>query len=160
VTGGDSVSLILPDGVRESYDRKMKSCEAGWRETKDPWAVAEATTLTFLHRQVTPLWLDEAVWHLAVNRRTKAHAKRANEAHIRFMRYEAVKYAHADGLTWEKAVARAVEVLAETLAAAEPDSIWKSYKRVKADLKAGRGGLYFTPKKQHRPGRKGPIVPY
>src|SRR5215831_2303763 len=89
-----SQHLVLPGGVRESYDRKMRNCEAGWRATGDPWAVAEAHTLTFLHRQVAPSWLDEAVWALAVKRRTKKYAKRAQERAIRFLRYEVVRDAH------------------------------------------------------------------
>src|SRR5512139_1447883 len=87
---GIPVFLTLPAGVQASYDRKMRSCEAGWRATGDPWAVAEAHTLTLLHRQVPPAWLDDAVWALAVKRRTKAHAKRAQEAAVRSMRYHAV----------------------------------------------------------------------
>ena len=133
-----------------SYDRQMKEWEAYWRATGDPLAVAEAQTLTFLHRQ-TPAWLNDAVWALAVKRRTKAHAKRAQEARIRFMRYEAVRDAHElDGLSWEKAREHAAKVLANTPAAAESERMWKVYKRVKKDLKKGRGGLYFPPKKQHR----------
>src|SRR4029079_18373457 len=99
-------------------------------------------------RQVAPPWLDDAIWALAVKRRTKLHAKRAREAAIRFMRYEAVRDAHQlDGLSWEKAVERAVEVLANhPEAAAKHDLVWKQYKRVKKDLSEGRGGLYFTPK--------------
>jgi hypothetical protein len=149
---GIPVFLTLPANVQASYDRKMKSCEAGWRASGDPWAVAEAHTLTLLHRQVPPAWLDDAVWALAVKGRTKAHAKRAQEATIRFMRYEAVRDAHRlDGLSWDRAKARAAEVLAETPAAAEAETIWKAYKRVKKkDLEKGRGGLYFTPKKQNR----------
>jgi hypothetical protein len=150
---GDPVFLILPPGVQASYDRKMQNCEAGWRATGDPWAVAEAHTLTTLHRQAPPAWLDDAVWALAVSRRTKAHAKRAREAAIRLMRYEAVRDAHhLDGLSWEEACAQATKVYADNPdVAAEPDRMWKAYKRVKKDLRKGRGGLYFTPKKQRRP---------
>ncbi len=68
---GNPIFLILPAGVQASYDRKMKACEDGWRATGDPWAVAEAHTLTLLHRQVPPAWLDDAVWALAIQRRTK-----------------------------------------------------------------------------------------
>jgi hypothetical protein len=129
----------------------MKDCEAGWLATGDPSAVAEAQTLTRVHRQEIPAWLDDAVWSLADKLRGKAHVKRTQEAVIRFTRYEAVRDAHElDGLSWEKACERAAEVLANTPAAAESERMWKVYKRVKNDLKKGRGGLYSTPKKQHR----------
>jgi hypothetical protein len=39
---GNPVFLVLPPGVKASYDRKMRNCEAGWQATGDPWAVAEA----------------------------------------------------------------------------------------------------------------------
>jgi hypothetical protein len=148
---GIPVFLTLPASVQASYDRKMRSCEAGWRATGDPWAVAETHTLTLLHRQVPPTWLDDAVWSLAVKRRTKRHAKRAQEAAIRLMRYEIVRDAHQIyGLSWEDSYERATEVLADTPAAAEPDTMRKVYGKVKKHLKKGRWGLYFTPKKQHR----------
>jgi hypothetical protein len=147
----ERVPLVLPPGVQASYDRKMQSCEAGWRETGDPWAVAEAHTLTVLHRQSPPAWLDDAVWILAVNRRTATHAKGAHEAAIRFMRYEAVRDAHdLDGLSWDRACAHAVKVLAGTAAAAKFGRMWKSYKKVKRHLREGHGGRYFTPKQQQR----------
>jgi hypothetical protein len=131
-----------------SQDAKLR----GWLATGDPWAVAEAMTLTTLHRQAPPAWLDDAVWALAVKRRTKLHAKRARQAHVRFMRYLAVRDAHhLDGLSWEDARVRAAEIYANNPdAAAEPDQMWKAYKRVKKDLRKGRGGLYFTPKEQRR----------
>ena len=144
-------NYALAVSVQASYDRQIKDWEACWRATGDPLAVAEAQTLTLLHRQVIPAWLHDAVWALAVKRRGKAHAKRAQEARIRFMRYEAVRDAHElDGLSWEKAREHAAKVLANTPAAAESERMWKVYKRVKKDLKKGRGGLYFPPKKQHR----------
>jgi hypothetical protein len=143
--------LVLPPGVQANYDRKMKSCELGWQQTGDPWAVAEAHTLTALHRESPPAWLDDAVWTLAVNRRTDDHARRASEAAVRFLRYEAVRDAHRiDGLSWPRAYERASEILAHTPAAAEPERMGKAYKKVKRDLKAGRGGRYFTPKQQRR----------
>jgi hypothetical protein len=142
--------LILSGSERKWYDRVMRACEAGWREAEDPWAIAEAMTMTVLHRQVAPAWLDEAVWLLACERRTKKHAKRAQDAHVRFMRYQVVLNAQAGGKTWEEACEHAAKVLAGTPAAAEADTVWQSYKAVRKDLKAGRGGLYFTPHKQNR----------
>ena len=134
-----------------NYDRQMKDCEAGWLATGDPSAVAEAQTLTRVHRQVIPAWLDDAVSSLANKRRTKKHAKRELEARIRFMRYKAVRDAHErDGLSWEKAKEHAVKVLVNTEAVGSSETMWDAYKQVKKDLKEGRSGLYFTPKRQHR----------
>ena len=134
-----------------NYDRQMKDCEAGWLATGDPSPVAEAQTLTRVHRQVIPAWLDDAVSSLANKRRTKKHAKRELEARIRFMRYKAVRDAHErDGLSWEKAKEHAVKVLVNTEAVGSSETMWDAYKQVKKDLKEGRSGLYFTPKRQHR----------
>jgi hypothetical protein len=149
--GGVPVFLILPAVDQKWYDRHMKSCEAGWQATQDPFAVAEAQTLTFICRQVLPAWLDEAVWLLACKRRTKGFAKRAQESAIRFTRFSAVKAAHAQGMKWAKAKDHAETVLAGTDAAADAGTIWKAYCAVRKDIKAGRFGRYFVPKPQrHR----------
>jgi hypothetical protein len=97
---GNPVFLILPPGMRASYERKMAKCEAGWRATGDPAFLTEAEILTYLHRQVSPLWLTETNIALNAKRRTKGYAKRAIEAHIRWMRYDAVRTAKEDGLRW------------------------------------------------------------
>ena len=88
---GDPIFLILPDGIRASYDRKLAACEAGWRATADPLAVSEAMIYVHLHRQPPPRWLTEAVAMLADDRRGKAHAKRALEAAADSMRYQVVR---------------------------------------------------------------------
>ena len=145
---GDPVFLILPDGVRASYDRKMPQCEAGWRATGDPWAVSQAHTLTRLHRQVAPLWLDDAVFGLAARRRTRAHDKRAHEAEVRLMRYMAVRDAHAEGLSFEKAYVHAAKALPlwnPAIPRVSANTMRLTYQTVKKDLKAGRGGRYFKP---------------
>jgi hypothetical protein len=148
---GNPVFLILPDNERKRYDRDMESCEAGWRATGDPWAFAEALTLTRIYRQVPPPWLDEAGWLLACKRRTKSYAKRALEASIRYHRYLVVgDLRYRLGLSRGKACEEATRLLAGTTAAAEPDMMEAAYKAVRADIKAGRRGLYFAPKRQHR----------
>jgi hypothetical protein len=148
---GNPVFFILPPGVRSSYERKMERCEIGWRATGDAWLIAEAMTLAFLHRQVAPAWLDEAVCFLADNSRGREHAKRAREAQVRSMRYQAVRDAHRGGPSWEEAYERASEVLARTLAAASPETMHEHYKRVRRDLKEGHGGRYAVPKLRRRP---------
>jgi hypothetical protein len=144
--------LILPDGVGASYERRMSNCKACWEATGDPWALSEAHTLVSIHRQAPPAWLDEAIYRLADRRRTKAHTKRAREAMIRSVRYQAVRDVHDhDGLTWEEAYEAAERVLAEIPAVkASANVMRKAYMAVKRDMKAGRGGRYFTPHRQNR----------
>jgi hypothetical protein len=142
---GDPVFLILPDRIRASYDRKLAACEAGWRETGDPASVGEAAILVYSHRQPLPRWLAEAVAMLAINRRGKAHAKRADEAAADSSRYRTVRDVKA-GRTWEAAYGRAAEALAGTYAEGSADAMKRSYQKVKRDLREGRSGRYFTPK--------------
>jgi hypothetical protein len=136
--------LILPPDEQARYDRKMRSCQAGWQGTGDPWALAEAVTLTTLYHQPIPQWIDDGVWALCCRRRTKDHAKRAYERNVRWLRYCAVCDARARGLSWAKAYAHASEVFANNSdVAAEPDQMRKAYSKVKNDLKKGDGGKYF-----------------
>jgi hypothetical protein len=91
--------------------------------------------------------VDEALWILATKRRGQEHAKRAREAAVRLMRYQAVREAHyRGGLGWNQSYEHAAEVLADMpWAAAEPDTMKKAYFKVLKDLRSGRGGLYFMP---------------
>jgi hypothetical protein len=125
---GDPLYLIFVGCELANFERKMKSLEAGWRETGDPLIVQEATTLIRIYRQTLPPWLDEAVFDLTNKIRTKAHAKRAYEAHVRFKRYRAVADGNKlDKLTWTEAYDQAARVLADTPAAGDPDTMRKSY---------------------------------
>jgi hypothetical protein len=139
---GIPVFFILPPEVRANYDRKMSTCEAGWAATQDPLFAAEAITLTKNFRQVVPAWLDDGVYAVALKRRTPQQVKRARDAADRLARYLAVRDAHKiDGMTWERAKEHAANMLG-----VEPDTCWESYKKVRRDLKDGRGGLYAQPK--------------
>jgi hypothetical protein len=153
---GDPIFLILRDGVRASYDRKLAACEAGWRDTQDPLAVSEAMIYVHSHRQPPPRWLTEAVAMLADDHRGRAHAKRALEAMADSWRYQAVRDAKAERragnlqgrkVSWEQAYGRAADVLAGTPASGSADTMKRSYQKVVRDLRAGRGGRYFTPKR-------------
>jgi len=62
------------------------------------------------------------------------------------MRYQTVRDAKRSGLTWESAYDRAAEVLAETTARADRDTMKDSYAKVAKDLREGRGALYGMPK--------------
>lgn len=154
---GDPIFWILPQDIRTRYDHRMAACEKAWTQTGDPAAVGEAETWAFTHRQPHPQWLHDAVVQLAISRRTKAHASRARADALHFMRYEAVRDAkytferNPDGqlqrrdrknVSWEKAYGQATDILAETPAAGEPDTMRVSYIRVKGELKNGRHGLY------------------
>jgi hypothetical protein len=148
---GYPLYLILVGHELANFERKMKSLEAGWRETGDPLIVQEATTLIRIYRQTLPPWLDEAVFDLTNKIRTKAHAKRAYEAHVRFRRYRAVADGNKlDKLTWTEAYDQAARALADTRAAGDPDTMRKSYAVVRAHLNAGCGGKYVATHRQKR----------
>jgi hypothetical protein len=140
---GDPIFLVLPAGVRASYDRKMTKCEAGWKASGDPAFVAEVQIHTHLHRQPPPLWLSEAVIELAAKRRTKGYATRVYNAAVRRMRYEMVREAERSGMTWDDAYEAAADMLAGTRA--KGTTMKKAYVEVAADLKSGRGGRYLSP---------------
>jgi hypothetical protein len=61
------------------------------------------------------------------------------------MRYEAVRDAKCDGVSWPEAC----ELVAK-IWMVEPETMWDVYKKVKKDLKQGRGGRYFTPKRRRK----------
>jgi hypothetical protein len=149
-SAGNPIFLILPASDRTWYERKMRGCERGWRATGDPLAISEAVTLTFLHRQPLPAWLDEAVWALANARRHGGHSKREREAFIRSQRYQAVRWAQRDGMNLEKAYVEASRILADTKAGGTPEVMADAFQAVRRDLKEGRGGLYFTRQRQNR----------
>lgn len=152
---GDPVFLILPKGLRARYDEWMGNLEAFWKATEDPIAVSEAHTLTLIYRQVSPLWLDEAIYRLADQRRSKNHPKRVREAVIRSSRYMAVRDAKKRGLTWPEAYEAAERSCASNSATAGTwETMRRAYMDVKADLKAGRGGLYFLPHEQNPAARE------
>ena len=76
---GNPIFLILLDGVRASYERRMAACEEAWPATGDPLVVSEALTWVFLHKQPVPAWLHDAVVKLADKskraKRAKSHAE-------------------------------------------------------------------------------------
>ena len=155
---GNPVFLILPEGVRATYHRRMAAREKAWAQTGDPAAIGEAAVYTFSHRQPQPKWLCEAIVELTAAVRTKSQVKRARDNQIHFQRYELVRDAkyiieYTDGrgrrrdrpgITWDRAYETAAKALAGSPAAGDEDTMRASYMRVKADLKQGRVGLYQT----------------
>ena len=80
----------------------------------------------------------------------KAEAERAAEAatkHAKEAQRRAEKIERRGRVTWLEAEALAVECLARTEAAGEPETIRKSYAQVQEDFEAGRGAIYLTRKK-------------
>ena len=154
---GNPVFLILPEGVRASYQRRMGACEEAWKNTGDPAAIGEAEAWSFSHRQPHPRWLCDAIMELTVARRAKSQVKRARDNQIHFQRYELVRDAKyimekasdgqwrrrdRPGMTWDRAYEIAAKALAGSPAAGDEDTMRGSYKRVCADLKRGHHGLY------------------
>jgi hypothetical protein len=146
---GNPIFFILPPGVQASYDRRMSHCKRGWKATGNPAFVIEAQIHTYHFRQPPPLWVTEAVCSLGVKRRTKTYITRAFNASIRWMRYEVVRNAKRTR-TWEKAYAHAEASLADTAAKGKAATMEADYKRVVADFKAGRSGLYIPPRMSRR----------
>jgi hypothetical protein len=142
---GDPIFLVLPDGVRAKYERKLAKCERGWRASGDPAFIAEAEIHAHLHRQPKPLWHSEAVLELCAKRRTKGYATRVYNAAVRRMRYEAVREAERRGMTWNDAYEAAAEALHGTRAAGAASTMKDAYVEVAADFKNGRGGRYLWP---------------
>jgi hypothetical protein len=139
---GVPIFLILPPALRAKYEAQMEVCRKGW-EAGETLAMAEATTLTFAHRQPIPAWLEAAIVKVAMARRPAAQARRHAELDKHFTRYRAVRSLKAAGLTWDKAYARAAKRLANTFAAGTDDTMAASYKEVLREIKAGRTGQYF-----------------
>jgi hypothetical protein len=147
---GNPVFLILSAVDQKRYDRYMKSCEAGWRMTQDPWFISEAQTLTHIYRQPLLAWQKEAVRLLADDRRTKLNAKQAADRSLRFARYCIVRDIKARGkLTDDEAFEEAERVWKNNpKIGAGHVMMGKAYQAVKRDIKNGRFGLYYVPHPQ------------
>jgi hypothetical protein len=159
---GVPVFLILSPGDRQKYERRMASCERGWRDRRDPAAIAQAQVHVYHFRQVPPAWLVDAGQMLAYSRRTEDDAKREREAANHMARYMAVRdymYEFVDGRrvkrtarnslddqkpTWPRAHRYAARLLKGTAAAGKPATQKASYNKVRKDLNEGRGGTYWA----------------
>jgi|KBSSwiStaDraftv2_1062776.scaffolds.fasta_scaffold1049917_1 hypothetical protein len=144
-------TLWAPSATRAKYDRWMKRCEDGWRETEDPGFVTEAIVHVMSFRQTIPAWLDDAVYAVCKNRRTPEQEKRARERAAHLARHLAVGQAKINGSSWNDAYDHAEQVLAKTPAAADAETCRKSYALVNRDFKAGHRGLYTEPLPQWAP---------
>jgi hypothetical protein len=160
---GDPIFLILPPGVRQSYERRMKRCERGWADRQDPAALAQAAIHAHHHRQPYPTWLVEALVVVAIGSRTSDDAKRERDAAVHLKRYLTIRdylWRVIDGRwvrrtandtpdgekpTWERARKYASNRLVGMPAAGGTDAMKKSYEWVRKHMKAGRSGVFFTP---------------
>jgi len=84
------------------------------------------------------------VVQLAMGRRSKKQAERFRESRRHLERYTLVRELRKAGATLEKAVDLAAKRLVGSDAAAATDTIEKSYKNVKSNLKVGRLDKYFN----------------
>jgi hypothetical protein len=142
---GFPVYFILPAERQAQYDERMAACEAGWRDTRDPAFVGEATFWGYAYRQPAPSWLSDAVMMLAIEWRGQAHAARRPRSIVRLQRYRAVCDARQRGLSWTRAYEDAVARLEGTDARGETATMKDDYCTVQADLKAGRIGVFEHP---------------
>jgi hypothetical protein len=85
---GSPVFLILPPGVLQSYERRIRACERAWRDRCDPAAIAQAAIWASNYRQPHPKWLTDAIQVLA--KRTDYDVKRERDAAKRLARHQAV----------------------------------------------------------------------
>jgi hypothetical protein len=152
---GDPVYLILPPAIRADYERRISACEAAWKEG-EPLAVSEAVAWTTLFRQVNPKWLDQAVFDLALSKRTPRQVERYRDAMKRSIRYQYVRNLNneGEGVTWDEAYAEASILLEGTHAAGSVDTMKREYTKAAGDLKRGRGGRYhmLNDKRLRKPG--------
>ena len=97
--------------------------------------LAHRLGLGLVHGEVSPAlaWVHKALLDLAnASIDTKPYAKQARS----LVRYVAVREAHdQEGLSWEDAKDRAVEMLRSQPAAANRDWMWKEYMKVRKALR-------------------------
>jgi hypothetical protein len=137
--------LLLAAYQQERYDRYMRRCQQGWEATHDPAFAVEAQVAIDFEQRPPPPWLSEAIYDLAMERRSKEHVTRAQHALVRRKRYEAVCDAKLAGMSWKAAYAHAAKALAETRARGSADSMKAAYIEVAEDIREGRADLYLTP---------------
>jgi hypothetical protein len=136
-----SIELTLE--IRAKYEKRLARCRRAWEATQDPLAFAEALTWAFHYRQPIEPWIEEAGVRLAARIRSDAQDERLREDMRHFERWEIVRDLHKQGLSWKKATAEAVKILAQLRRAVDGETVWKSYKRVNNDLRNGRAARYF-----------------
>lgn len=128
--------------IRATYAEKLEQCRRVWEATQDPAALDEAIKWTFHFRQPLEPWIEEAMSQVLMQVRSSKVAKRHRENFTHLQRYTCVRDLHARGLTWDEAKEAAVNVLAEQGHYIDTDTVWRSYKRVRKDMRERRTSRY------------------
>jgi hypothetical protein len=121
---------------RAAFALLLAGFREDWEATRDPQALACALTWILGHRQLLPGWLVEATGAALMQRRGKEHEKRyMDDVACRTRWHTVVAVKHFYGLSWEKAYARAAELLALTGARGSAGAIRKSYMKFQRELR-------------------------
>jgi hypothetical protein len=143
------------DQPRQKLDPNLSrlfACLLMWEETGDPCALIEALGHV---RPRLPSRLERALVGVleAARYNDKGEPRQVTEQHAdrerHAVRWMYVGHFKKPAVTWDEAVARTVDELEGHWAAADFDGVWKSYKKVKADLKKGRIHLYQIWRDRH-----------
>jgi hypothetical protein len=123
--------------MAEDEDRRAAdeaAAENAWRASGDLHILATEVGLCRLHNKPPPEWLHKALLDVAnASVDTAPYAKVARS----LVRYVAVREAHdREGLSWDKAMKRAAEMLRGQPAAASPLRMWAEYKKVRRWMRA------------------------
>jgi hypothetical protein len=144
---GDPIFFVLPDGVKASYERTLRSAKDAWCTTGDPGALRQAAVFIKHHRQPMPDWFFDAIMTLTTNLRSDSDVQRANDNATHSQRYQVVRDQIADAATAgvklavDKASGRAADRF-RTLGSTE--DLKRSYYKVKKALKQGLGAAFNT----------------
>jgi hypothetical protein len=152
---GVPVFFILPDGVRASYERKLRSSKRAWLATGDPGALRKAAYDIKYHRQPEPDWYFDAIVTLLTGMRSDDDVQRAQRNAVHSQRYQIVRDILADNAADpEMSVDDACEHAANRFAAyGSWQDFKRSYYKVKKALKQGYGAAFniiHVPKSQPR----------
>jgi hypothetical protein len=140
--------FILPPPIKALYERRLRTAKRTWLVTGDTGALREAAYHIKHHGQPMPDWFFDAVVTILTSMRSVNDVKRAQFAVIHSQRYQVVRDQIADAavagieLSIDKVCARVADAFNEELGSF--DDVKKSYFKVKAALKQGRGAAFNT----------------
>jgi hypothetical protein len=142
---GNPIFFILPDGIKASYERKLRSAKETWLATGDTGALRKAAYDIKHHRQtmVEADWFFDAIVTILANMRSDDDVRRARHNAVHRDR---IADATAAGvkLSIDEASERAVNFLKDSAAIGTPEDMRRSYFKVKKALKQGLGGAFNT----------------
>ncbi len=114
---------------RPSLEERLAGLRQIWDTKRDPLALAEASWWIFRYQQKPAAWLENALIDLRGAGRQKKHRENMQHAGRYFM----VKAIHeAEGISLEEAAVPAAETLAGVGENLDSETVWQSYKKVKA----------------------------